>query len=76
VFSRDSNKVGIMAWFAQYQHLTMDLCIYTNINGVCTRRESHFLVIILIMVLVLGILTAIATPAYQDYLTRTTAAGM
>lgn len=34
------------------------------------------LVIILIMVVVLGILAAIAIPAYQDYLTRATGAGV
>jgi Tfp pilus assembly major pilin PilA len=34
------------------------------------------IVIIFIMVVVLGILAAIAIPAYQDYLARATAGGM
>lgn len=40
------------------------------------RSAALIIVIILIMVAVLGILAAIAIPAYQDYLTRATAAGM
>lgn len=40
------------------------------------RSGVMILVIILVMIVVLGILAAIAIPAYQEYLTRAAAAGM
>jgi uncharacterized membrane protein YhaH (DUF805 family) len=40
------------------------------------RSVAVIIVIILIMLVVLGILAAIAIPAYQDYVARATAAGM